>query len=256
MVLLHGLGEHSGRYEGFADRLAAAGIDVHAYDERGFGASDGRRAWVARWSELHDDLERVVAEVRTADPLVLYGHSLGGLVATGYVVDGRPSPDLLVLSAPGIDDELARWKHLASRLLDRIAPGLRVANGIRRADLEDDPLVQETTTAHLGRAAFAEQARLQAVLDRLDRMPVPTLVYRGADDPIVPARTLDRFARLADVTTRTYPGLRHETHNARTGERVADDVIAWIREQAAGLAPAARSALEATVPVAPPGVSV
>src|SRR5688500_3923517 len=105
MVLVHGLAEHSGRYEHVGGQLADAGIEGFALDLRGFGASGGPRASVERWSQLHDDLEERVVAARSGAPerpLVLYGHSLGGLISLGYVLDGRSRPDLLVLSAPAI----------------------------------------------------------------------------------------------------------------------------------------------------------
>src|SRR5258705_115736 len=105
LFIVHGLAEHSGRYEHVGERFAAAGIDTHGIDLRGFGASGGQRAWVDRWSQFHDDLEHWIAWLRTlspAVPLVLYGHSMGGLVSLGYVLDARSLPDLLVASAPAI----------------------------------------------------------------------------------------------------------------------------------------------------------
>ena len=86
LLLAHGLGEHAGRYDHVATRMASAGIEVHAHDHRGFGASGGHRAYVEHWSSFHDDLERRLHAVRAAvpgRPLVLYGHSMGGLMALG-----------------------------------------------------------------------------------------------------------------------------------------------------------------------------
>src|SRR5512141_1756004 len=102
-LIVHGLGEHGGRYGNVAGPLAAAGIDVNAYDHRGFGGSAGRRAYVDRWSQLHDDLEERLTALGAEHPdlpLILYGHSLGGLVAAGYVLSeqARTLPGLLVLS--------------------------------------------------------------------------------------------------------------------------------------------------------------
>src|SRR6476660_4161191 len=103
VLLVHGLAEHSGRYEHVGQQLAAAGLDVDAYDQRGFGGSAGRRAFVDRWSQNHDDLEERLAAVRSAAggrPVGLLGHSLGGLIALGYVLaePARPLPDLLGLT--------------------------------------------------------------------------------------------------------------------------------------------------------------
>ena len=152
LLLVHGLGEHAGRYDHVARQLASAGIEVHAYDHRGFGASGGRRAYVARWPVLHDDLEARLADVRATSgdlPLVLYGHSMGGLIALGYVLADppRPLPDLLVLTSPGIDSTIARWKQAAAPVLGRVAPRLRVPNGFRPGDLSRDPAVDERVAA-------------------------------------------------------------------------------------------------------------
>src|SRR5439155_5915515 len=107
LLLVHGIAEHAGRYEHVGAHLAAAGIETHSFDQRGFGGSGGHRAYVDRWSQYHDDLEIRLAEVRAAAgglPVVLYCHSMGGLVARGYVLSApaRPLPALLVLSARAI----------------------------------------------------------------------------------------------------------------------------------------------------------
>src|SRR3712207_173331 len=134
-LIVHGLGEHAGRYDDVAEPLAAAGIDVHGYDHRGNGGSGGRRTWIERWGVLHDDLEdrlRTVREAADGRSVVLYAHSLGGLVALGYMLaePPRPLPDLLVLSAPGLGDTVASWKRWLAPVVDRILPGLRIANGL------------------------------------------------------------------------------------------------------------------------------
>ncbi len=145
-LLVHGLGEHSGRYEGLGDRLAAAGVETHAYDQRGFGASEGRRAYVRRWEEFGRDLadrayavRRAVADV----PFVLYGHSLGGLIVLDAVVRDVVRPDLLVLSAPGLGDTIAPWRRAAARILARVAPTVAVANGLPADGLARDPDVAD-----------------------------------------------------------------------------------------------------------------
>src|SRR5438876_556527 len=108
VLLVHGIAEHAGRYPRVVSQLPGAGIAIHTYDQRGFGRSGGHRAYVDRWSQYHDDVEDRLAEVRSAAdglPVVVYGHSMGGLIALGYVLADppRPLPDLLVLSAPAID---------------------------------------------------------------------------------------------------------------------------------------------------------
>jgi len=241
VLLVHGLAEHSGRYEHVGDHLAAAGLDVHAMDLRGFGASGGRRAWVDRWSQFHDDLAERIASIRASStsPLVMYGHSMGGLVCLGYVLDGRAMPDLLVLSAPAIDASIPAWKRVLARVLGRVAPRTMVANGLDDAHLSSDPgvgiayradpLNVHTSTVGFGLRAFAEQQRVRRDLDRLS---IPTFVIHGADDRIVPVRVSQVLDGRTSVTRRVYPDVRHELHNepAAAGG-VLDDVVDWIRDQ-------------------------
>jgi alpha-beta hydrolase superfamily lysophospholipase len=98
MLLVHGIGEHSGRYEHVGQAFAEAGIDVLAFDQRGFGETGGRRAYIASFSHFLDDIKVLLDERRSLDvPVVLMGHSLGGLIATDYLVSDRMQPDLAIL---------------------------------------------------------------------------------------------------------------------------------------------------------------
>jgi acylglycerol lipase len=247
LLLVHGLGEHAGRYDHVANQMTDAGIEVHAYDHRGFGGSGGQRAYVDRWTDLHDDLGLRLAATRIAVPdvpLVLYGHSMGGLIALGYVLSGtpRPQPDLLVLTSPALDSTIAAWKEGLAPLLSRIAPRLRVPNGFRPGDLSrdpavdervaNDPLCQSTSTARIGAEGFAEQRRLRGAVGGGWRLPIPTYVAHGGDDPIVPVGASAALELDPNVTRRVYPGLHHETHNEPEGPAVVSDTIAWIRANA------------------------
>lgn len=242
LLLVHGLAEHGGRYPHVAAQLATAGIAVQAFDLRGFGGSGGHRAYVDRVSQYHDDLEDRLAAVRSAArglPVILYGHSMGGLVALGYVLADppRPLPDLLVLSAPAIDSSVPTWKRRLARALGRVAPRFALANAFVPGALSSDPAVDTVyradplavhrTTARLGDELLREQARVQAALARGGPLPVPTYVVHGSADPIVPER-FSRTLTRDNVTRRVYEGLRHETHNEPTGPTVVGDTIAWI----------------------------
>jgi alpha-beta hydrolase superfamily lysophospholipase len=242
LLLVHGLAEHTGRYERVGAQLSAAGIDTHVFDLRGFGASGGARASIDRWSQLHDDLEERLNAVRSLAPnrpLVLYGHSLGGLISLGYVLDGRARPDLLVLSAPAIGANIPLWQRALVGSLKRISPGMLLSNRLDPNQLccdptvgahyTKDPLNQHKSTVRFADAAFAEQRRVAASLDRLS---IPTLVIHGGDDRIVPVETSAALEGRPGVTRRVYPGLRHELHNESDGPRIEAEVIAWIRERA------------------------
>jgi alpha-beta hydrolase superfamily lysophospholipase len=244
VLLVHGLGEHSGRYEHVGDQLTAAGLDVTAYDHRGMGGSGGRRGDVRRWSLYHDDLEARLADVRAVGkgrPTIVYAHSLGALIAAGYLVDDRPKFHLAILSSPALDSSLPGWKKRLAPMLARVGPTVEIANGIDGTTLSrdpsvaaktaDDPLCIKVSTARFGALALVEQARLRAAAP--NGFGVPTLVLHGEADGLVPT---DASAILADaplVERRTYPDLRHELHNEPEGPAIVDEIVAWLRERAA-----------------------
>ena len=241
MLLVHGLAEHSGRYEHVGAQLAEAGIDTFAYDQRGFGASGGARASIDRWSQYHDDLEERLVAVRSVAPgrpVILFGHSLGGLISLGYVLDGRARPDLLVLSAPAIGATVPLWQRLLVGSLRRVAPGMLLANRLDTHDLSSDaevreryvsdPLNQHQSTVRFAHAAFGEQRRVAASLDRL---ALPTLVVHGELDRLVPTATSAVLEGRLGVTRRVYPETRHELHNEPVGASEVDDIVAWVRDR-------------------------
>jgi acylglycerol lipase len=245
LLLIHGIAEHAGRHAHVASAFARAGIEAHAFDLRGFGASGGRRAFVERLSKYHDDLEDQLAAVRAVArslPVVLYGHSMGGLIALGYVLADppRPAPDLLVLSAPAIAAIVARWKRDLADVLGRVLPRVEVPNDLPAGGLSRDPQIEvayrsdplnvHRTTARLGMELFHEQARVQSVLARIGALPTPTYVLHGADDPIVPLSSSASLERRENVTRRVYPRLRHEMHNEPEATAVIDDTTGWIEK--------------------------
>ncbi len=241
ILLVHGLGEQSGRYEHVGDQFAAAGLDAWAYDQRGNGGSGGRRGDIERWSQFHDDLAQRLAAVRAAAgsrPVVLYGHSMGGLVVAGYLLSDRPKPDFVVLTSPGLDTALPAWKKGLARLLARVAPTLPIPNGINGSTLSRDPTVGQkaaadplnatASTARFGAAGLAEQARVRGEARR--GFGIPTLVLHGEDDGLVPVGASAVLEGAPGVERHTYPGLRHELHNEPEGPEILDEVIAWLRE--------------------------
>jgi acylglycerol lipase len=243
LLLIHGIAEHAGRHAHVASRFASSGIETHAFDLRGFGESGGPRAFVDRWSRYHDDLEDQLVRIRTAAgglPVILYGHSMGGLIALGYVLADPPrrQPDLLVLSAPAIAARVARWKRSLADVLGHITPRLQIPNELPPGGLSRDPAIEvayrsdplnvHRTTARLGMALFHEQARVQSRLAQAGGLPIPTYVLHGSDDPIVPMSSSASLEGRKNVTRRVYPRLRHEMHNEPESAAVIGDTIAWI----------------------------
>jgi len=246
LLLIHGIAEHAGRHAHVATRFAQAGIETHAFDLRGFGASSGRRAYLDRWSQYHEDVEDQLAAIRAVSgrlPVVLYGHSMGGLIAIGYVLADvpPPAPDLLVLSAPAIGANVALWKRSLADVLGRLAPRFEIANDLPPGGLShdgqvelayrSDPLNYHRTTARLGMELFHEQARVAARLRRIAALSLPTYVLHGSDDEVVPVSSSASLEDRENVTRRVYPGLRHEMHNEPEAAAVIDDTTAWILAQ-------------------------
>ena len=169
---------------------------------------------------------------------MLFGHSLGGLIALGYVLDGRARPDLLVLSAPAIGARIPIWQRALVGSLRRVAPGLAISNRLDPDELacdasvgEDyvaDPLNQHKSTIRFAHAAFGEQRRVAASIDRLS---LPPFVVHGAADAIVPTAASEPLEGHAGVTRKVYAGLRHELHNEVIGPQVVADELEWIRDR-------------------------
>ena len=232
IVLVHGIAEHSGRYERTGDLLAEAGFTVVSADLMGCGGSAGRRADIEDWAVYLDQVQGLVEGAPRR--LVLLGHSMGGLIALEYALAERPSPDLLVLSAPALDGGAA-WQHLLAPVTAALLPTLRIPNALRGEQLSrdpavgeayfSDPLVSTSTTTRMGAELFRAMRRVRAAVGGLD---VPTLVLHGGLDTIVPPTATLALEPFAE--RRLYPKLRHELFNEPEGPDILREVVTWIEE--------------------------
>lgn len=235
IVLIHGLGEHSGRYEHVGAHLAKAGFTVRAIDLRGFGASDGRRAYVASFDDYLADIEPHVIDLRDLElPVVMIGHSLGGLVALRFVQEARAAVDLLVLSAPMIDAVIPSRKRTAAAILGALLPRLTLPNDFNGDQFARDPAVGEAYFADplvVHRTTLGLGAELLATMKaaRSGGVDLPTLVVHGSDDALVPAAVSEPLAALPNVERVVFPGFRHESFNEDGGIEALQTVTAWIR---------------------------
>jgi alpha-beta hydrolase superfamily lysophospholipase len=238
ILIVHGLAEHSGRYEHVAEAFAARGYAVHAYDQRGHGESGGSRVHVDGWDILLDDVEdrlsAMAFEIKA--PVVLYGHSMGGLVALDYCLTrSEVLPDLLVLSAPGIKSTIAKWKQVLAPILAKLAPRATIPLDFEEEHLSRDPsvgeayladpLVESKATAKFGAEALKAQYR---VGERMDSLTVRTLVIAGGNDDIVPPHSSHSLGEVPGVDRKLYPNLRHELHNEPEGPEVVSDIADWL----------------------------
>lgn len=245
ILVVHGLGEHSGRHDATGGRFAAAGLAASSYDQRGFGASGGRRAYVDAWDHFLDDVEdRLEASRIVGLPSAIYAHSLGGLVAADYLLSGRPRPDVAVLSAPALDGGNAALRAVAA-VLARVRPTFAFTNPWDAAKIArepappvvavPDPLSVNHTTGRLGHFLFGAMRRVNARLAADGGFPLPTLIVHGGDDRLVPTASSAFLDGFATSERRVYPGVRHEPHHdPLDGERIVAEMVAWLRARMGG----------------------
>ena len=252
VLLVHGLGEHMGRYEVLAQALAAQGWAVHAYDQRGHGASSGGRGQMAANDSLLADLGQVLQHVRSVSstgPLILVGHSLGGLVAARYVAEGlqaAPAPwwqavDGLVLSSPALDAGMTAVQKLLTAVVSRVAPNLAVGNGLNPNDIcrdpavvqayVADPLVHDRISGRLARFIAEAGPWVEA---QSPQWRTPTLLmWAGADRCVNPAGSV-RFAAAAPppvVSSQAWPTLAHEIFNEPERADLVGRLQTWLQSR-------------------------
>jgi alpha-beta hydrolase superfamily lysophospholipase len=245
VVLVHGLGEHSGRYDYLARRLNSWGFAVRSYDQYGHGESGGVRGALPSPARLVDDLADVVESTRKrmqpGQPMIVLGHSLGGLVAAIAVSQDAIAIQGLVLSSPAFDAGLNAFQKLLVATLPAIAPNLTVGNGLDPdflshdgdvvAFYKADPLVHDRISARLGR--FIADAGPLAV-ERAAQWTVPTLLMYAGDDHLVDPRGSRAFAAGAPVrvvTAHCFEGLFHEIFNELDARPVFELLRQWLDER-------------------------
>jgi alpha-beta hydrolase superfamily lysophospholipase len=249
LVLIHGYAEHAGRYDEMAIHFARRGFAVHAYDQIGHGRTKGARGHVDRFDRLTEEVARFVDLVRLEHPglpVVLVGHSMGGLVVAGTAVFQAPAVERIVLSGALLDLNSAgglrqKLSLVIARVLSVIAPRIGLAAGLDLEGLsrdpevirryEADPNVKDRMSA---RFAAGMSAMVGSVAAAASRVAQPVLILHGADDSIAPPDGSKQFhAGLAPEVAREsaltiYPELRHEIFNEPEREAVWQDILNWL----------------------------
>jgi alpha-beta hydrolase superfamily lysophospholipase len=246
VVIVHGFVEHGGRYQPTAEAIAACGFTVSVTDLRGHGRSGGARCWIRSFDDYLDDLDIVIdrARRRTGNqPLFLFGHSLGGLIAVLWCVKHQPKLNGLILSGPALElpDTLFPWIKRLAKIGSVLFPRLRLVRmGGRNVSRDpevvrqfrDDPLIFHDrfpvrTGAEIIRAGDVARQRFADVR-------VPLLILHGTADrvaTVAASRALYEQAESSDKRLCVYDGLYHEVLNEPEREKVRADLIHWIEER-------------------------
>lgn len=242
MVLIHGLGEHSGRWDHWAKKFTDEGIAVFSMDNRGHGKTPGTRGDM-RMPDAVADVGELIAEARNRYPdvpIVIYGHSLGGLITMTYTVQNHPDVAAQVASAPALDSELRdqKIKFTMANLLGGIAPGIVIPTGLDSAGVsrdpavveayDNDPLVHDKGSVGLAKQTFEA---MDNIMEQTS-FPVPLLIIHGTDDRLTVPEASKRFVdqSTGDITLIEYDGMYHEPHNEPEQDDVFNDVMSWLNK--------------------------
>lgn len=242
VILVHGLGEHAGRYDHVARQLNDWGFAVRGYDQYGHGESGGPRGGLPTDNRLLDDLADVVDSTRARmdpqTPLILLGHSMGGLVVGRFVSLAMRPVEALIMSSPALDPGLSAVQKVLVSVLPKIAPNLRVGNGLDASLISHDPavvasyqsdrLVHDRISGRLARFIAQEGAATVALAPR---WKVPTLlIYAGSDKLVNPAgsRAFAAAAPQALVSAHCFESLYHEIFNELKAEPVFAELKRWL----------------------------
>jgi alpha-beta hydrolase superfamily lysophospholipase len=243
VLVIHGFAEHSGRYEGLGAWFAEQGHAVHSYDHRGHGQSGGERGHVERFSDFLDDAERMIEQVQREHPglpLVLVGHSMGGLILAALLRERRPDATAAVSSgaALALADRMPRAQIAVARAIRRITPRLSLAAGLDLDGLSRDPEVVRRYVADpmvFRRLTVSLAVELYDAARRTAEggadVQVPMLLMHGERDTLCPPEGSRRFHAAIPAgrsALRIYPELRHEIFNEPEAEQVFRDALAWL----------------------------
>lgn len=245
VLLVHGLGEHTGRYAHVGKAFAAAGYALAGFDLRGHGRSNGPRGDIPTYESLLDDIEEFLRQMRTRypkKPIFIYGHSLGGNLALNLVLRRKPRVEGVIATAPLLEVgyKVPATRVALARALTMIMPNHTEASGLEQAAISrdvrvveayaNDPLVHDRISVRLFSGMYQAGLWLGA---HAENFPVPLLLMQGSADRLVSFEATRRFAERAGkkVTWRAWEGWYHELHNEPEGAKVIKVMIAWMDER-------------------------
>jgi len=242
LAVVHGFGEHSGRYGNVVDWFVPQGYTVHAFDLRGHGRSPGKRGHINRFADVREDVRSFLTLVSREEPdrpVFLLGHSQGGLIVLNYVLHDPAGLAGVVASGPLLGQlAISPGLILMARILSRVLPSLALPSGIDATAISRDPAVVEAyvndpLVHSLGTPRLATEliAAIEWTQAHAAELALPCLiVHGGADRLCAPEASRIFFEQVtfADKERREYEGYYHEVFNDVGKEQVLTDVQNWL----------------------------
>ncbi len=244
IVIVHGLGEHSDRYQNYVDYFVPRGYSIYSFELRGHGRSGGARGHVDRFEQFAEDTDEVVTRIKQQSNLKLFmlGHSLGALIALTYELHHADRVNGMILTGTALQDALKipPLTRAIARILSRIAPKMKFDNGVVTErlshdpnvhDYDADPLVHRWGTPRLATEADAIRLFIQA---NAGNWKIPVLMLHGGDDRICLLAAAQAFQQRLPAGLsqfKTYDGFYHEIHNEPGRAEVFRDIEDWLKER-------------------------
>jgi alpha-beta hydrolase superfamily lysophospholipase len=245
VCLIHGLGEHTGRYAHVGKAFNDAGYALFGFDLRGHGQTGGPRGHFPSLDAVLQDIHQFVAFQKQNNPglpVFLYGHSLGGLMSLAYAIQFDDGLKGVVVTGSALRSALQEQKAkiMMARILGTLAPAMTIPSGLEAAAISrdpavvekyvNDPLVHDKTSLGLGKAALTA---IDLCFAHTKEFKPPLLIMHGKADRLTYPSGSEDFAKLAsetnkDVTLRLWDGLYHELHNEPEQKEVFKVMIEWM----------------------------
>ena len=247
VIIMHGLKDHAAHYQGFAEKLVAAGFGVYAFDLRGHGRSAGPRVDPGDWLLYVDDLDRYVEQVARKEPgkkLFLFGHSMGGAIATLTAIRHRAALAGLILSGPALAVDAPPLLLAATQMAGALTPGAKAldlpndefsSDHAVTKDMDGDPLISQGPGP--ARTAFGLIKAIQLIWAHTGGLTLPILALHGTRDSLTApsgSRALISAAPSTDKTLKIYDGFRHDLLHEPRRALVEADILAWLDAHTGG----------------------
>ena len=245
VCLIHGIGEHTGRYAHVGKALNEAGYALYGFDLRGHGQTPGPRGYIPSFDVVMQDIHQFIEfqkQEHPGLPVFLYGHSLGGILVLAYVIQHGDGLNGVIASAPGMHNAIQeqKLKLILVKLLGTLVPKLTLASGLDVNGLSrdpkvaeaytHDPLVHDRMSVALGVIGLAA---IDVCFAGAKEFKSPLLIVHGTADWLAYTSGSEKFLKLAgemnkDITLKLWDGMYHELHNEPEQAEVFKVMIEWL----------------------------